>query len=183
MTTATAAQRTLKAQPPGERKPGRKARRSALMEELAMLEAKWGGLSPKRYVEWARTHPDSASYKSIWSWDDRRAAADWRLAQARNIIGRYRFSITIDGEQFQPRLYRNVIVSAIGAEERREYRTVNTIKGHKRLEAQVLQDALDRLLYWRDEYVAYSSLFGQSMKWVDKAIRCIKRRIGKSKGS
>ena len=54
-------------------------------DELAVLYAEHGSIDPEIVVEWAREHPESALH-GRFIWDDTKAAHQYRLVQARNII-------------------------------------------------------------------------------------------------
>ena len=60
--------------------------KTQLREEIESLIQEGGGyVSPHRVVEWARTNPESALHRRF-QWDDAKAAAAYRLQQARAII-------------------------------------------------------------------------------------------------
>jgi hypothetical protein len=54
-------------------------------EELAALYKEHGSLDPEIVVKWARENPESALF-GRFTWDDSKAAHQYRLLQARNLI-------------------------------------------------------------------------------------------------
>lgn len=57
--------------------------------ELKMLYKEHGSLNPAVVIEYARTHPESALY-GRFTWDDTKAAHEYRLWQARQLIGDFK---------------------------------------------------------------------------------------------
>lgn len=54
-------------------------------DELRSLYEEHGSLNPADVVEWARLHPESALH-GRFTWDDTKAAHEYRLWQARQVI-------------------------------------------------------------------------------------------------
>ncbi len=59
-------------------------KKKQIAEELAALASR-GRLDPRRVVEWAQSHRSSALH-SCFEWNDGKAAAQYRLWQARELI-------------------------------------------------------------------------------------------------
>ncbi len=65
-----------------------KWKQKLVAEIEALREGNEGRLNPAALVSWAKEHPDSALYGSF-EWNDDKAAYEYRLSQARNIISEY----------------------------------------------------------------------------------------------
>ena len=114
-----------------------KERKERISSELAAL-AKRGRLAPRRVVDWARAHRSSALH-SCFQWDDSRAAEQYRLWQARELIVSVEVTYS-DGKR------RQVYVSPIKGRAHGEgyHRLVDVMSDGER-RALFLSQALDEL--------------------------------------
>lgn len=114
-----------------------KAKRKRISDELAALE-KRGRLSAKRVVEWAKSHRESALHR-CFQWNDSKAAQQWRLWQARQLI----VSVEVkyeDGKKHQ------VYVSPVAIrKDNAGYARLSTILSNAQLRMQYLDQALAEL--------------------------------------
>ena len=102
--------------------------------ELRLLYMQHGGLNPRTVVAWAAAHPDSALY-SKFEWDDTKAAAEYRLWQARELIVDVKGAYA-DGKE------RQIYVSAIPDRGSTGYTMLVDILSNKKRRAQFLAQAL-----------------------------------------
>ena len=111
-------------------------RRKRIAAELAAL-ATQGRLAPKRVVQWAKTHRSSALH-ACFQWDDTRAAAQFRLWQARELIVSVEV-VFLDGKK------RQVYVSPLVSRGAGGYHRLVDVMDDEGLRAQFLAQALDEL--------------------------------------
>jgi hypothetical protein len=106
-------------------------------ELLAIQQASSDGLlRAEEVVSWARKNK-SSSLHSQFEWDNGRAAAQWRLLQARNII-----KINIVSEGGEPQI---VSLTIDRARKGGGYRAISDVAKNRDLSAIMLQDALHEL--------------------------------------
>jgi hypothetical protein len=115
----------------------RSAKRELIAAELAALATR-GRISPRRVVEWARSHRRSALY-GCFQWDDKKASEQFRIWQARELI----VSVEVvypDGKR------RQVYVSPVHARPTGEgYHRLVDVMGDADRRARFLTQALDEL--------------------------------------
>src|SRR3972149_10762515 len=108
-------------------------RRRVILQELVAL-ARRGRLSPKRVVDWARRNRSSGLH-SCFQWDDSRAAEQYRLWQARELI----VSVEVvyeDGKR------RQVYVSPISSRGKAGYHRLVDVMSDGELRGEFLTQAL-----------------------------------------
>lgn len=130
----------------------RAERRQRIAEELATLASR-GRLAPRRVVRWARTHRKSALH-GCFQWDDTRAAEQFRLWQARELIVSVEVTYA-DGKRRQ--VYVSPIVSRAGGHG---YHRLVDVMSRAELRAQFLAQALDELERVCDRYTDLCELAG-----------------------
>lgn len=111
-------------------------RKATVAEELAAI-ARGGRLDPKRVVDWARRNRSSALH-SRFQWDDTKAAEQYRLWQARELIVSVEVTYA-DGKQ------RQVYVSPISTRGKGGYHRLVDVISDADLRGQFLSDALAEL--------------------------------------
>lgn len=119
-------------------------KRDQIRIELLALQqkSKDGMLYPKRVVAWAKANPKSALHRQF-TWDDSKAAAEYRLWQARRII-----KVVIIDESQEP----TVVSLSIDRQRGGGYRSVDNVIGSKELCAVMLRDAIGELQRVRERY-------------------------------
>ena len=130
--------------------------------ELGKLIKK-GRLSPKQVVEWARSHPNSVLYKRF-EWDNSKAAAQYRLWQARELITSVEV-IYPDGEK------RQIYVSPIQSRKNGGYEILADVLNDKGKRKSFLTQALDELERVCTRYNELIELAG-----VREAIQLVKKK-------
>jgi len=112
----------------------RLAKATAIAEELGALYRRFGGLDPRMVVKWAAGHPESALH-SRFQWDDTRAAREYRLQQARQLI------VEVEVEYPDGKV-RQVYVSPIRQRKRGGYLRLVDVMNRAELRAEFLAEAL-----------------------------------------
>lgn len=69
------------------------------VKELGKIEKSYGSLTPEHILDAAL--PEASLFHSLFTWDDAKAANQYRLEQARRILNNVRVTIIADG---QPRV-------------------------------------------------------------------------------
>jgi hypothetical protein len=124
-----------------------------------------GILIPGDVVEWARKHKHSALYKRF-CWDDDKAASEYRLWQAREII---RVSVTVIEGRNKP-VDAYVSFFSNRCKKGGGYIAMVDILSNKKLYNLMLKEALDEL---KRMEVKYKEL--QELQIVFRAVKTIKR--------
>jgi len=137
----------------GEHMQNRVKDMSVIVELKRIATAGKGILQPSAVVEAAK--PNTSPLHSHFTWDDSEAAAAWRLWQARQLISVcVEFVGPKDAEQ-----EARVFVSL--RDERGEeggYRALISVLSEPDLRAQLLQDALAELKYFKGKYQSLKEL-------------------------
>lgn len=107
-----------------------------------------GTKSPQNIVDYAEAHPDSELYK-CFTWDDAKAANEWRKAEARQVV---RLLVFADDETKQPTQIR-VLQKATDA-----YEPVKTIVRNNDEYAKLLARAKAELKAFRERYKQINEL-------------------------
>lgn len=126
------------------------AKRDRIREELqAIAKATRGGiLHAARVVDWARDHKKSALH-SRFVWDDRKAAREFRLYQARHLIQLYVVDASGDAE------FVNLTIDRAGGGG---YRPVVDVLSNKQLSIVMLSDAVAELRRVQQRYARVREL-------------------------
>lgn len=131
-------------------------------DELQALRASDGRWYPSIVVDWARANPDSALYRAL-EWDDRRAADEHRLSQARQLI-----AIHIVDEQGDRSTIALVIDRGYGG----GYRDLGEVLSNAQLRRLATEQALAELRRWQERNKHLVELDG-----VFRAIGSVTRRL------
>lgn len=107
-----------------------------------------GTKSPQNIVDYAEEHPDSELHK-CFTWDDTKAANEWRKAEARQVV---RLLVFADDETKQPTQIR-VLQKATDA-----YEPVKTIVRNNDEYAKLLARAKAELKAFRERYKQINEL-------------------------
>lgn len=136
--------------------------------ELGELKSKSGNLKAEEVVEFAKD-PKTALHKRF-TWDDTKAAAKWRLEQARGIIRVY----VIVHAETQKKC--KAFISLSPDRGKAGYTDMETIMCSPRKREQMLQDALAELRILKTKYAhltELSHLFAE----IDKLTASQKRKV------
>lgn len=148
--------------PSGE---ARQSRRDRIAEELAVL-AKRGRLSAARVVAWAKGHRNSTLH-GCFTWDDTKAAHEYRLWQARELIVSVQVTYP-DGQR------RQVYVSPLATRhDGRGYHKLVDVVSDDEQRARFLAQALEELERVCEKYQDLAELAG-----VRAAVRLV--RVGRA---
>lgn len=124
-----------------------KIKDSSIIAELKRIAAKNGGiLMPEEVVKEAQ-HEDSPLHDHF-DWNDDEAAYKWRLLQARQLINVVVEFIKPNGEPVETRVF----VSLKQDREEGGYRSIIAVLKNNDLRAQLVQDALDAMQYFKSKY-------------------------------
>jgi len=110
-------------------------------------------LVPSEVVEWAAENPETALHAKF-CWDDTKAAEEYRLWQARELIHIH--------VRFEPKIKKNVKIYVSLEKDRLNpgggYRTLVSVMGNKRLREQLLEQAKREALLYAEKYAALEEL-------------------------
>ena len=140
------------------KRPGREV----IAKELASLERR-GRLDPKRVVTWARAHRSSGLH-SCFVWNNTKAAEQYRLWQARELIVSVE-AVYEDGQK------RQVYVSPMVSRGTGGYHRLVNVVGEDELRDQFLLEALKELERVCAKYEDLTELSG-----VRVAVRLVRSR-------
>jgi len=134
----------------------------AILEELHALKQR-GVLQPKSVVDAARD--EASPLHSLFTWDDTEAAEQYRLIEARKLIAVH-VEWLPGASSPSP-----VFVSLHNDRRGGGYRTMVDVLSDAERRAQLLEEALEEMTYFREKYKALKELAG-----VFDAIKKIKKR-------
>lgn len=139
--------------------------------ELKRIAAEHGGiLKPEIVVEEAR--PKSSPLHSRFCWDDTKAAHEYRIWQARQLI---RVVVeVIDGAKGR----HEVFVSLTTDRKKMGYRVMTDVLSDAELRRQMLQDAMNEMTLFHAKYVRLKEL-ASVFKSMQHATRKLRRKIKK----
>ena len=122
-----------------------------LKEVLKEISDRNGGLSPQVVVKEAE--PETSPIHDNFEWDNSKAAQEYRLWQARQLI----VSVTITKDDREVQQYINVTISNNDGDNRL-YVPIERVMSDETLHKQALQFALDEIKYWRKKYHTFTEL-------------------------
>ncbi len=117
-------------------------KREIIQQELKALTDDAGFIKPASVVQWAKRHPESELHKHF-EWNDRLAAEQHRLDQARQLIAVY--IRNDDGHRMTISLIRDRHVSG-------GYRQLDRVLANAELRAMALRQALEEFQRWQERY-------------------------------
>ena len=123
--------------------------RSLASDLQVFADAHDGLVRAEEVVEWARERPSSALYNAL-EWDDTEAAAAYRIAQVRQIIGRVTVLVQGPDTPLKHRVYvsyRDDRIQPGGG-----YRVMAEVLSDADRRAILLREALDDLMRWQRKY-------------------------------
>lgn len=119
------------------------------VEEFKRIETKYGALTPENIVDAAR--PESATLHSAFEWDNNKAAQQYRLQQARNVINNVEVKIISDSEERVLSVYEIVTVKDDGRQYKHiETFTVNDIEQIKNATIESLKQLTHKLKIYKE---------------------------------
>lgn len=123
-------------------------RADRIKEELRLLQGNSEMLAPAKIVEWAKGNPESQLHK-CFEWDDSRAAYQYRVDQARNLIRLY---ITVEPGR------RDTVSLRQDRHEDGGYRRIGDVMRIPDLKQQMLDEALADLRRIQKKYEMLTEL-------------------------
>jgi hypothetical protein len=90
----------------------------------------------------------------LFDWDNTEAAEKWRLHQARMLINEVK--IIINTKEYYAFENLSISVEESETDNNREYVSHDEIITNEDLRKQIIQKALESLIYWRNKYSHYS---------------------------
>jgi len=135
-------------------------------EELARLEKELGFLSPEN-VTTAAEKKDSPLHE-VFEWNENSAARKWRLEQARNLLRSIEVETALkDGTTRRIRAFLNVKLVQKNTPERK-YINVETVAKSPPLRVQIIEQAKQELIHWKERYKLYSQEFDEIFELIEK---------------
>lgn len=132
-------------------------------KHLESLESNGDGISPESVVDSAR--PKDSPIHKAFTWNNAEAANQFRLWQARHLIGslEVRIESPLAGEPINVRAYLNASVE----DSEQVYYSLGTIKGDPELRAQVLEQVRRDIASARSKLNALESVFTELLPLVE----------------
>lgn len=126
---------------------------------LAFIRKRKGGVTADELVEW-----DVAHGRRLFTWDEPKAAEQFRLLEARLFLNRFRGMF----DKMRVRAFIHVREDAESGIERSAYQTVEAISAHDGMRGQVVRDIVKRmktlaseLAMWKLDDSERAELFAQ----------------------
>lgn len=123
-----------------------------IMTQMRKIRETHGLLTPSLVVEAAKD-PESPLHR-YFEWDDTAAANKYRLAQARQLIGRVRIDM---GSSEKPEMVR--VFASVVEDNQRSYKSVTEIRSSAELTQQVLEQASADIRSFQKRYERFDGLF------------------------
>ena len=139
-------------------------------KELEKINEDFGSITPEQVVEKARNK--SNPMHKYFDWNNNTASEKYRLWQARCLINHITIVIKYDGNIKEQKAFFSVNSEINDEETEKVYVTMEKALSEKDLRRQVLQKALDEIIYWKMKYNQYKEL-----SEIFKAINKTKRRV------
>lgn len=138
---------------------------------LEKIKERDNGIVPQVVVNEARDK--TSPLHDYFDWDDTKAAEKYRVEQARNLISHLDVVINYETGKTQKAFF-NVSIPDNGG-TKVVYVDVERALTDKDLRKQVLQNALEELVYWQKKYKEYSEFKG-IVREITKVVVKIKKR-------
>ena len=139
-----------------------------MAEVLGEILEKFGdALTPEQLVEIAR--PARSPIHKLFTWDDTKAAHEYRVEQARNHLRHIEVVIIHEGKTRNTRAYHAVVIDVDEPNEK-QYVTHAAIMKSPELSRQVVKQASKELKVWRTRYTDYSAIFGGVFREADRVL-------------
>jgi hypothetical protein len=125
-----------------------------IIYELKKIEQRKGIITPSSVVEAARDQ--TSPLHAHFTWDDTEAAEAYREWQARGLLKRV--TVKIEGKVLPA--FHNVVVQVEGDGERQGYISTSIVLKDKGMTKQIIQQAIDELIFWEKKYADLKELSG-----------------------
>lgn len=133
--------------------------------ELAGFDAK---PDPHAVVDYAKHNPNSVLH-SLFQWDDGLAGEQYRLWQARRIVGSITCEIILpDGKSETVRRYMNIAVPTNHSQSQQRYISIDKIAKSPKLVDETIQKAKRELDSWRRRYKFVAEMLNPIYQQIDK---------------
>lgn len=133
----------------------------------AYLEELGQELTPEVLVSKARNK--KSPIHKFFNWDDKSAAQQHRLAQARRLIRSVEIVVEVDHEARRVPMYHSLVVSRESAPSRRYVHFDSIVKDDDSRRA-VLDQALNELVTWQKRYRETRDVFGGVHSAIDEVV-------------
>lgn len=133
-------------------------------QELDRIKQEHNGmLNTSDVVEEAKSK--SNPLHDVFEWDDTKASHQYRLYQARALIGKITYIVTINNQKIHQRKYFNVTIGkGYGG---KTYVDLPTVLSNERFKEEVVEKAIREVESWKEKYIQYQKL-GMIFKAIDK---------------
>ena len=123
-------------------------RRELLQKEIKSLRRQDGSYHPEDVISWAKSHPSSLLHKSF-NWDDRGAANEFRLIQARGLLERY---IVVEMIKKKPVESQLISITSRRGSDEGSYLPVTIVAADKALRLEAFEQAIQQLKGIKNRY-------------------------------
>lgn len=122
------------------------------LEKLSIANKK--KLTPSLVVHHARS--EDSPIHNYFDWDNTKAAARWRLHQARNLLNGIQVVVEYENQEITTHAFFNVTEG--NGEVKHQYVSVEVVAENQDYKDQVIQRALSEVKSWQARYSQYKEL-------------------------
>ena len=153
--------------------------KSILRDELMRIKESFG-LTAENVVNQAKDK--KSVLHDYFNWDDTDAAHRFRMVQARILINTVNIEIIEhkSGAKSKVALFESIVIDNKSNE--REYKPVYEILGNDEWRQQIVDRALNELIYWKDKHQQFKE-FSKVVSAIENVERRVKKQNGNKKRS
>jgi len=135
-------------------------------EEFEHIKNRYGKLKPEFIIESAikKTSP----IHSFFKWDDKKAAEQYRLQQASQLINSIRIVVKIKGKKISTPAFLNI---KIDNDTNKFYEDINTVIRDPISKEYITEKARNQLKGWAEKYAfidSFSEIIQSINQWIDE---------------
>jgi hypothetical protein len=138
-----------------------------MAEQLAKKKNLTGAklVTPAMLIEAAK--PARSPIHNLFEWDDKKAAGNYRIKQAQNLLNHLEIEVVIEGKLVQMKAFHHVSVEVDDDEMVGGYSHTRTVSLDVELSEQVIDKAKQQLIRWKERYAQYRSVFSGVMAEIE----------------
>ena len=148
-------------------------------EELGKIEEENNGtIKREDVVERARNRRNPLH--SYFEWDNEKAGERHRMQQAQHLISHITVIVKQDHKQKEYRAFFSVNSTPNEKLKNKVYVTIERVLSEPELRTQILETAIEEVVYWNDKYKQYKEL-GRIFSAIKETKKRIQRKIKKKR--
>lgn len=115
------------------------------------------GATPEEVLQAAKRSDAPAELKSKFTWDNKKAAEQYRISEARRILRAIQVIIVSEGKEVKTRAYNSIVPHG---SDHKVYVPMQIVFSTPSYASQVVEDARRELESWKAKYELYRQLAG-----------------------